>query len=149
MPIRLLLAAAVAAALAPVPGTAQEAQDAVAAPQQVAQSPTIGIELNALRQVGDGCQAYFVVRNHAPAPLSALELDAFMFDADGIIVDRLALPFPPVDAGRMKVMVFDLGLACATVARVFVNDVLSCETGEGTCADRLALSSRADAELAN
>jgi hypothetical protein len=110
---------------------------------------SVAVELNALRQAGDVCQAYFVVHNNAGADISALDLDAFMFDSDGVIADRLTLPFPPVAAGRMKVMAFNLNLACPAVSRVFVNEVLACETPAGPCADKLSLSSRADVELAN
>lgn len=142
MPLRPTLLALVLCLAAGGAG-AQEATPAAAPP-----GGAIAVELNTLRQVADGCQAFFVVRNDGAA-IAALELDAFMFGADDVIADRLALPFPPIPADKMKVMVFDLDLGCSDVARVFVNEVLACTADDGPCAGRIAFSSRATAKLSD
>lgn len=136
MPLRSPLLAL--ACLAAGPALAQDG-DAPSAAK--ADGTGIHVELNTLRQVDSGCQAYFVVSNGGAA-VSAIELYAVMFGPDGIIRDDLVLPFPPVDAGRMKVVPLTLRLGCEEIGRIFINEVRTCEAADGACAGRLSFSSR-------
>ncbi|WMS44081.1 hypothetical protein RDV64_06735 [Acuticoccus sp. MNP-M23] len=133
----LLAAAPIAAAQEATP---QSPAAQTAPPQQLA------VELNKLEPVDGACRAYFIIRNETESPLDGLELDTFLFGSDEIILQRLALPFGPVDAGRMQIFPFDLALGCGDIGKLFVNEVLRCDGIEG-CADALAMTSRADAGL--
>lgn len=140
MPCRpSILPAVFAATLALAGAAAAQQADAPA-------SPTLAVELNKLEDVDDICRAYFIVRNDTGAALTALELDTFLFDRDGIILQRLALPFGGAAAGRMRIVSFDLALGCETIGSLFVNDVLACESEASVdCAASLATTSRAAA----
>lgn len=134
-PSILLLALALA-----VGASAARAQDDTAPAADAA----LEVELNKLEDVENICRGYFIVRNRTGADLAALELDTFLFDGDGIILQRLALPFGAARSGRMRIVSFDLDLACADIGSLFVNDVLTCETSAPVdCAGILRATSRA------
>jgi hypothetical protein len=115
-------------------------------------TPAIGVELNKLEPIEGGCRAYLVLDN-AGGALATLDLDLVLFDAQGVIVRRLAVEAGPVRPARMAVKAFVIdGLACAAVDRVLLNDVLACEAAEpgsavGDCFSRIAATSRADADF--
>jgi hypothetical protein len=129
---------AVAVALACGPAGAQE---------DPSDTATVGIELNKLEQTGEACRSYMVLSNRTDATLDQLSLDLVVFDTDGVIDRRLAVELGPVQAGRTRVKVFDMsGLDCNRVARVLLNDVLSCSPDRvddaTTCDAALRLSGR-------
>jgi hypothetical protein len=129
-----------------------EAPAAVAA-QPAGEGPRITIELNKLEKTEDACRGYFVIDNGMPDTLKELQIEVFLFDKQGVILRRVALPFPDVRSGRIKVVLFDLsGVACGDIGRLLVNGVLTCTAASGApiegCADRLAVTSRAEAEFA-
>ncbi|CAH0299290.1 Tat pathway signal protein [Roseomonas sp. CECT 9278] len=115
-----------------------------------AESP-LPVELNRLEQVAspaEACRVWMVVSNDAAgAPaLGSLRLDLVAFARDGQIARRVAVELGPVGAGRTAVRIFDLpGLACESLSRLLVNDVLACRIGgqdAADCADRLRATSR-------
>ncbi|PWE33366.1 Tat pathway signal sequence domain protein [Maritimibacter sp. 55A14] len=112
---------------------------------------TLAVELNRLENQPEGCRSYMVVTNSTGAAVERLTLDLVIFDRDGLIDRRLAVDLGPVAAGRTRVRVFDMaGLDCADVARVLVNEVLSCtpEPAEGeACGAALAVSARGPVDL--
>ncbi|MEO1104417.1 MAG: hypothetical protein AAFW98_11900 [Pseudomonadota bacterium] len=140
----LTILTALAAMLAPMGAAAQNAGAASASPA----TPQLTVELNKMEDTGDICRAYFIVRNDAGAGLDALELDTFLFGTDDIILQRLALPFGAVADGRMRIVSFEFAMTCEAIGKLFVNDIIACETG-GTldCAAALSTSSRAAAPL--
>ncbi len=144
----LLTAAPLAAAQDAAQSPAPAAETAAAEPAAPApDGATIAVELNKLEPVDGACRAYFIIRNGTDGPVDALELDTFLFDPDEIILQRLALPFGPVAAGRMQIFPFDLALDCGSIGKLFVNEVLRCDAGGADCSGALAMSSRADAAL--
>ncbi|MEM6762062.1 MAG: hypothetical protein AAF615_04220 [Pseudomonadota bacterium] len=131
--LRRLLLPIIAATLA-TPGLA-EAQDGTA--------PAVKVELNKMEDGGEICRAYFIVRNGASDDLDALELDTFLFDNDGIILQRLALPFGSVGTARMRIVSFDFELACSGIGSLFVNEVIRCDAAGAPCSAPVETSSRA------
>ena len=109
-----------------------------------ATAASIEVELNKLEEAEGICRAYFIVRNNSGSQLTALELDTFLFDKEGIILQRVALPFGAAPTGRMRIVSFDLELSCSAIGSVFVNDILACEASEAVdCAAALETTSRA------
>jgi len=111
----------------------------------------ITVELNKLEPVKSACRAWLVVRNQTEAALASLRLDLVMFGADGVIARRLAVETAPLAAGKTAVRLFDVeGTACDGIARILLNDVLSCRDEAGDrdgCLADMAISSRAQAEF--
>ncbi len=136
--VRGLSVMAMALALACGPAGAQEDESGAA---------TLGIELNKLEQTGAACRSYMVLSNRTDVVLDQLSLDLVVFDTDGVIDRRLAVELGPVNAGRTQVKVFDMaGLDCGRVARVLLNDVLTCSPDRvddaTTCDAALRVSGR-------
>lgn len=109
--------------------------------------PTLGVELNKLEQAGAACRSYMVLRNRTGATLEQLSLDLVVFDTDGVIDRRLAVELGPAAPGRTRVKVFDMAdLDCGRVARLLVNDLLTCvpdPVGDaGACDAALRVSGR-------
>lgn len=139
-PIRALVAlTALLCLLAPAPPAA--AQDAGA----------FEVELNKLEPAGPACRTYFVFRNGTEMAVSNLRLDLFLFDAEGVILSRVAIDSEAVAPGRTRVRVFELaGLDCGAIGSLLMNGVMACEGEMGPlsgCVGRLSVSSRAEAEL--
>jgi hypothetical protein len=103
---------------------------------------SLSIQLNKLEADGDNCRAYIVLENRSDLSFEALRLDLVMFDVEGVIARRLAVDAAPLAAGRTSVRVFGIsGLACDSIGRVLLNDVLTCADAGGEradCADRIA-----------
>lgn len=120
------------------------------------------LELNKLEPISEGpagCRVYFVVTNPDAEVINPLRLDVILFGADGVILRRIAVDLGPLPARKTGVRLFDLqGLACDSIGRVLINDVLACQEGDKpaanpeqermACLDRLSLSSRTKAPLA-
>lgn len=129
-----------------------EPQPAAPAQETAAAETTPGaltLELNKLVAAENVCQAYFVVDNQTPDTLQELTVDAYLFDAEGVILRGLALQFMDVRAGRATVVPFELpDLPCGDISRILLNKVLTCTSAAGTpvtgCADKLAVSTRTE-----
>lgn len=116
-----------------------------------AEKGRIGVELNKLEAVGESCRAYLVLANGTGGVFKSLKLDLVMFDPDGIVQRRVAVEAAPLAAGKTTLKVFDIAkMACASVGKVLLNSVMSCETAAGPmgdCLSKVSVSSRAKQPL--
>lgn len=102
----------------------------------------IGVELNKLESLDNGCRAYLVVENHTADAFESLRLDLVMFDADSIVAKRLAVEAAPLPAEKTTLKVFDINeLACEGIGQILLNDVLACSDASGNRGDCLGLLS--------
>jgi len=110
---------------------------------------SFSLELNRLDGIDGGCRVTLVEKNATGSSFSALKLDLVVFDGEGIVTKRVGVDAGPLKAGRTVVKTFDLkDLACESVGRVLINDVLSCEAdgfAPDTCLDAVEPRSRAAA----
>jgi hypothetical protein len=130
---------------------------ALLAPPALASEPVAGdgarlsIELNALEEQDGACRLIFVAENETGADLSALVLEAVLFDGEGRVAALTLLDFRDLPAGRVRVRPFDMaGIECGALERVLINDVAACEAEDGTeadCGGALAVRSRVDVGL--
>lgn len=129
-------------------GGAAAAQDG---PAPGPAAPALSIELNAVEQQPGSCRLVFVAENRMGADLSALVLEAVLFDRAGNVTLLTLLDFGGLPAARTRVRQFDLaGADCAGLGRVLLNDVNACG-GAGlsaeSCRAALRWSSRTDVEV--
>jgi len=108
-------------------------------------SPVVGLQLNKLEDVKDGCRVYFVLSNKTPKAFKTLKVDLILFRTDGVIGKRVFADMAPLRAGsKQQVKLFDLsGIKCADVGSLLVNDVLECRNEDGVvkrCYSRLKVS---------
>lgn len=110
---------------------------------------SFSLELNRLDAIDGGCRVTMVEKNGTSAAFSALKLDLVVFDGEGIVTKRVGVDAGPLKAGRTVVKTFDLkGLACESVGRVLINDVLACDAAgiaQDACLDVVEPRSRASA----
>ncbi|AVO39739.1 hypothetical protein C6Y53_10220 [Pukyongiella litopenaei] len=109
------------------------------------------IELNAAEQRDDACLLTFVVENRQDGDIDRAVYETVLFDTEGR-VDRLTLfNFADLPAGRVRVRQFAVPeLSCASLGRVLINGVSSCEagdTGADACDGALELDSRTAIEV--
>lgn len=143
------------AAAAPAPATSNgpdaQAPTVPAAAAPSAGGEAVGLELNKLEPVSNGCRAYLVVNNKSGRAYTALKLDLVMFQTDGVIGRRFALDLAPVKSGKTSVKLFDLdGVKCDDVGSLLINDIMDCKAGAGEeagCLERLTVASRTKAQL--
>ncbi len=108
---------------------------AQSSPSSGAAAGAFSLELNRLDGIGDDCRVTLVEKNGTRSAFAALKLDLVVFDGEGIVVKRVGMDAGPLKAGRTVVKTFDLkGLACLSVGRLLINDVLACEA-EGLAPD--------------
>mgnify|MGYP000078824859 CR=1 FL=1 len=145
-----------AAALMAAGTSAGLAQTAPAPVAAAPQSDAIGVELNKLEPLANGCRAYIVIDNGGERTYSTLKLDLVLFQTDGVIGRRVALDLSPVRAQKRSVKLFDLdGLKCDDIGSLLINDVMDCKTSgaggastdEPRCLERLKLATRTKVEL--
>ncbi len=122
---------------------------AVAAPAQQARAegaPPIGLELNRLESMPQGCRAWLMLRNPGAEALDPLRLDLVLFGRDGVVARRLAVDVGPLPAAKTMAKVFDIaGLGCDRIGAVLLNDLLACgpdAAARAACLARLGTSSR-------
>ena len=94
----------------------------------LAAEPAVQLELNRLEAVAPSvCRMYLVATNASAEPYRSLKLDLFTFGGDGVILKRAAVEVGPLAARKTQVKMFDFaGAPCSGVARVLLNDVVSC-----------------------
>lgn len=140
-PLRTLAMSAVAAALL-----------GAATGQAAAETPApigpIAVELNKLEPAGGDCRATMVATN-GPDRLASLKLDLVIFDAGGVVAKRIAAEIGPLAPRKIVIKTFAVkDLACPSISRVVLNDLVACTAAAGPvegCLDRLVPSSRAAA----
>ncbi|QDC11555.1 hypothetical protein FHY55_07950 [Oceanicola sp. D3] len=116
-----------------------------------AQSGNFGLELNAARDVGEGCRLTYVATNNTGEGLEKASYEVAVFDQDGVVSRLLILEFGQLQADKTKVVQFDLSdMACSDISRLLVNSVSECVGAEGTspdCMEGLTTSSRAEIQF--
>ncbi len=116
-------------------------------------SGKIGLELNRLEAVGEGCRLSFIFRNGLQGTIEAMALELVLFDGEDRVAGLVAIAAGRLPAGKMRVRQFDIAsTACSGIQRVLVNDVTACEGGglvPGKCLEVIAVSSRAGVALVN
>jgi hypothetical protein len=121
------------------------AQDRKAAPAG------LSLELNKLEDREGSCRAYLVFDNRTLAGFDSFKLDLVLFGTDGVIIRRMAVEAAPLRPEKKAVKLFDIaGTACAAIGSVLVNDVMSCQGGQGEqpdCIGQLTVASRVSATL--
>lgn len=107
------------------------------------------LELNRLDTIDGSCRVTVVEKNETNAAFASLKLDLVVFDGEGIVTKRVGVDAGPLKAGRTVVKTFDMkGLACESVGRVLINDVLACDAAgiaEDACIDVVEPRSRVSA----
>jgi hypothetical protein len=107
-----------------------------ATPASAQQPRTLGIELNKLEPVANGCRAYLVFDNRTGSAFTEFKLDLVMFDGGGVIAKRMAVDPAPLPAEKTTVKLFDIqGVGCADLGQVLVNEVMACVDQSGARAD--------------
>jgi len=97
---------------------------------------TLGVELNKLEPVENGCRAYFVFDNGTRSAFDELRLDLVMFGTGGLIATRLT-----VDVGRLPAERRRSGcstckqLPCSELGQILLNEVLACRDQSGMRSD--------------
>ena len=113
----------------------------------------IGLELNRLEKVGDGCRLSFVFRNGLSGTVEAMALELVLFDGEDRVAGLIAIDAGRLPAGKTRVRQFDFpATPCSGIARVLVNDVTACQGGglaPGRCLEAIEVSSRAGIDLVN
>lgn len=114
-----------------------------------AQRP-ITVELNKLEDREDACRASFVIGNGGER-FDIFVLDLIVFDSDQVIAKHLAVNAAPLRSDKTSVKMFDIvGIGCADIGRILLNDVSKCESRNGArldCIDLVAISSRAASDF--
>ena len=101
----------------------------------------------------DACRLTVVTTNRLPLGLRRAAWQVAIFDRDGVVRSLPVLDFGPLIAGKTKVAQFEIpGLGCAQIGRIVVNDVASCEAGDGAdlrdaCLSGLATQARGDIDF--
>ena len=119
----------------------------VAAPS-MAMAEGLVVELNAIEPAETSCRISLMVENGLGADITALGVEAVLFDRSGKVLRLVTLDLQDAPKARPRLRQFDLpGLDCAGIGRVLVNAVAPC-TGEGlpapACQGALHLRSRVD-----
>jgi len=142
MPFRRLFLAVPIALAAPVAAFAQAVGEG---------SPTLSVELNAMRNVGGACRLTFLTQNRTGASIGQAVFETVIIDASGGVVSLSLFDFRDLPADRPRVREFDVpNMACENVGQVLINGVSKCSidgADSGVCAEELTLSSRLDVEL--
>lgn len=134
---RYLTAASLALALTV---TAAQAQDA----------GTISLELNRSGPTSDGgCQIIFFGQNGLEQDFGEVTWRLAVFGADGVFQNLLALPLGALNAGKRRVVQYNLPSPCSDISEIIVNDVSSCDIAGSSdtsdvCLSQLTVSSRTD-----
>ncbi|MGR3795330.1 hypothetical protein [Vannielia litorea] len=116
-----------------------------------AQAGNFGLELNAARDVGEGCRLTYVATNNTGEGLDKASYEVAVFDQDGVVSRLLILEFGQLQADKTKVVQFDLAdMPCSNISRLLVNSVSECVgTGDAApdCMAGLTTSSRAEIQF--
>ena len=109
------------------------------------------MELNKLEDRDGACRAYLVFGNGSGERFDDFVLDLIVFDRDQVIAKHLAVDAAPLRADKTIVKMFDIvGIGCADIGRILLNDVSKCESRNGArldCIDLVAISSRAASDF--
>ena len=109
-----------------------------------ADEPSLRVELNGAKPVGEACRFDFVFRNGLGTAIGDLGLEIVVFDRAGAVERFTVIRSGSLPANKTRVRQFEFDkLACADVARLLVNDVKTC-SGDGLgpelCLARLSVA---------
>lgn len=98
----------------------------------------------------NSCRLYFMLQNDSPNQVTALDIDAYLFDGTEQMRQRVRLGFSAVPAEKRRMFPFDIAdLNCGDLALVMINDIWSCTTSAtgaaADCAGGLVIDSRTPA----
>ena len=112
-----------------------------------AQPKGVAIELNKAETSARGCTAAFVIANRTGQTLDRFSIELYLFDAAGVLSERLIVDLAPLPRGRTRIAGFDLSTSpCPAIGRLLVHDIPDCRaeaTGEPVdCIGGLSVSSK-------
>lgn len=120
-----------------------------AMPVSAQTAAALSMELNAAADTAEGsCRLTYVVRNGTETALDRATYEVGIFDQQGIVQRMLALDFGALDAGKTRILQFDLaGSPCAAISQIVVNTAPACirrgdGAASGICIEGLEVSSR-------
>jgi hypothetical protein len=130
----------------------QEAGKSEAAAGAAAQDGAqVGVELNKLETIDNGCRIYVVVDNKSDTEYKTLKLDLVLFRTDGIVDQRFFVDLAPLRKQKRIVKLFELSkVSCDDIGSFLVNDVVECRSDAESmdnCLARLSVSSLTKAKL--
>lgn len=109
------------------------------------------VELNATRQVEEGCELSFLATNGHAGDLDSAVFEVVLFDTGGQVERLTLLDFGSLPAARPRVRQFVLRDSdCAGLGMVLFNGATECsgtETGAAACDTALELSTRTGIEV--
>ncbi|MCK0149300.1 hypothetical protein MWU54_04645 [Marivita sp. S6314] len=122
------------------------------ASQTVAQSGTLGVELNKFETAdGGGCQAYFLFRNQTGKSFEGFEMSLAVLDANGVIDRLLSIDAAPLPVQRTTLKLFAIPETdCANISEIVLHDMPVCKPQNEPDADCFAfieLGSKTNAAL--
>ena len=98
------------------------------------------VDLNRLEDRDEACRLHFVFTNPTDRVFEQLTFDLVLFDAGGVIAERVALEAAPLLADKTVVKQFDIaGRACADIGRVLINDIGACADQSGPIESCIAM----------
>jgi hypothetical protein len=90
--------------------------------------PHLALELNKAETIGSGCRVTFKATNYFPEKLEDINIEVYLVDADGIVLQSVQFPFGYVLAGKARFAKFDIkNTACDGIGSMFVNEFKSCK----------------------
>ena len=94
----------------------------------VADTPHLALELNKVEAAGDGCRMTFRATNSYPFKLEDINVEVYLVDQKGVVLQSLQFPFGYVLAGKSRFAKFDIkSTACDGIGGMFVNEFKSCK----------------------
>jgi hypothetical protein len=93
-----------------------------------AETPHLALELNKAEVAGTGCRLTFKATNYFPNKLDDINVEVYLVDAKGIVLQSVQFPFGYVLAGKTRFAKFDIrNTACTDIGGMFVNEFKSCK----------------------
>ena len=131
-----LTAALVAGFAAPVLAQDAEAETPAtetAAPIATATAGAVTLELNTNSELdGGACRLVYVASNGTDTDITKASYEVALFNQRGAVAQMLLLEFGRLDAGKTRVVQFDVAnQTCADTSRILVNNQVDCTTAAG------------------
>ena len=94
----------------------------------LAEAPHLALELNKAEAAGTGCRLTFKAINYFPDKLDDINVEVYLVDAKGVVLQSVQFPFGYVLAGKTRFAKFDIrNTSCADIGGMFVNEFKSCK----------------------
>ena len=119
----------------------------MAAGGAAAQDGRVGVELNKVETIENGCRTFFLFRNSTGTEFTGFEMSLAILDTSGVIDRLLTVEAAPLPAKRTTLKLFEIPeIACENISEVLFHDLAKCEAANGApgdCFSTIDLSSRA------